>query len=71
MKNERTYGRSPKEVLEISHQAPYIKLEIDENYQDFNDFYQNNKETIYKNIIDLFKGLSKTKKKYLKKLQTY
>jgi hypothetical protein len=60
--------RSPKDILEISHQKPFIKLEIDENYQDFNEFYQKNKETIYRNIITLFKGLTKTKKRYLKLL---
>lgn len=60
--------RNPKDILEISNQKPFIKLEIDENYQDFNDFYQKNKETIYRNIITLFKGLTKTKKKYLKLL---
>jgi len=60
--------RTPKDILEISQQKPYIKLEIDENYQDFNDFYQTNKDTIYKNIINIFKGLKTTRKKYLKLL---
>lgn len=68
MTQEKNDYRSPKDILEISNQNPYIKLEIDENYQDFNDFYQNNKETIYRHIIELFKGLTKTKKKYLKLL---
>ena len=68
MAQERNYGRSPKEILEIGKQKPYIKLEIEENYKDFNDFYQTNKDTIYKNIVALFRGLTKTKKKYLKLL---
>ena len=68
MTQERNDSRNTKSILEISQQKPYIKLEIDENYKDFNDFYQSNKETIYKNIIDLFKGLTKTRKKYLKLL---
>jgi len=68
MAQERSDYRSPKDILEISNQDPYIKMVIDENYKDFNDFYQNNKETIYKNIINLFKGLTKTRKRYLKLL---
>jgi hypothetical protein len=68
MERDRNDYRSPKDIIEISHQKPYIKMEIDENYKDFNDFYQNNKESIYKNIIDLFKGLTRTRKRYLKLL---
>jgi len=60
--------KNPKDILEISQQKPFIKLEIDENYEDFNDFYQSNKETIYKNIINLFKGLKTSRKKFLKLL---
>lgn len=68
MTQERSGHKSPKDILEISQQKPYIKMEIGENYKDFNDFYQTNKEEIYKNIINLFKGLTKTKKRYLKLL---
>lgn len=68
MSQEKNNHRSPQEILEISQQKPYIKIEIGENYKDFYDFYQNNKEQIYKNIINLFKGLTKTRKKYLKLL---
>ncbi len=68
MERERNDYRTPKDILEISHQKPYIKMDITENYKDFNDFYQSNKEAIYRNIVDIFKGLTKTRKKYLKLL---
>jgi len=58
--------KSPKDVLVTTKDKPFIKLDIDEDYQDFNDFYQTNRETIYKNIINLFMGLKTSKKKYLK-----
>lgn len=36
---------------------PYIVLTIDGNFQDFTDFYDDNKEVIYKNILVLFDSL--------------
>lgn len=44
---------------------PYITLSLDGDYVDFRDFYDNNKETIYKNIVEVFKGLKVSRKKKL------
>ena len=45
---------------------PYIKINLESNYQDFPDFYSSNKNLIFKNIVKLFDGLTRTRKKELK-----
>jgi hypothetical protein len=47
---------------------PYIRLEINTNHQDFTDFYDTNKEIIYKSIVEVFEGLKTSRKKTLKLL---
>ena len=49
---------------------PDFILNLDGSYKDFNDFYGKNKETIYRSILDLFRGLPNTKKKSLTLLVT-
>jgi hypothetical protein len=55
-----------KEIITTKQDKPYIELNLNDNYTDFNEFYRINKEIIYKSIIELFKGLTKTRKKALK-----
>lgn len=43
----------------------YIDLVFNEHYEDFKDFYDENKEKIYKSILEVFKGFTKSKKKFL------
>jgi hypothetical protein len=43
----------------------FKKLNFDGRYNDFNDFYGENKTEIYKSIIEIFAEFKKTKKKSL------
>lgn len=43
--------------------TPYKKMYIKGKYDDFTDFYSINKESIYKNIIEVFKGFTGDSKK--------
>ena len=51
---------NPKKTLNI-----FKKLNFDGRYNDFNDFYSENKTEIYKTIIEIFAEFKKTKKKSL------
>ena len=44
---------------------PHKELIINGLYSEFSDFYDHNKELIYKSIIDLFNDFKKTKKNTL------
>lgn len=48
-----------------STSANYIDLVFENQYEDFKDFYDENKEIIYKSILEVFKGFTKSKKKSL------
>jgi hypothetical protein len=43
----------------------FKKLDFDGRYEDFNDFYGENKKEIYKSIIEIFTEFKKSKKKSL------
>ena len=43
----------------------FKELKFKGKYQDFKDFYDENKETIYRSIIELFKEFTKSRKKNL------
>ena len=43
----------------------FKELRIEGKYDGFNDFYDNNKELIYKSIIELFHEFKSTKKRTL------
>ncbi len=43
----------------------FKKLIIKGKYNDFKDFYDENKETIYKSIIEVFQGFKNSRKKTL------
>jgi hypothetical protein len=43
----------------------FKELKFKGKYQEFKDFYDENKETIYRSIIELFKEFTKSRKKYL------
>ena len=45
--------------------TPYKTLHIKGKYTDFNDFYDINKQSIYENIVEVFKGFKETKKRVL------
>ena len=45
--------------------STFKKLVISGNYNEFNDFYEKNKEIIYKSIIELFSEFKKTRKRTL------
>jgi hypothetical protein len=47
------------------NQEPFINLEIKGKYEDFNDFYDENKESIYLAILELFNEFKTTRKKNL------
>ncbi len=47
------------------NQNIFKELKIEGNYKEFNDFYDVNKELIYKSIIDLFHEFKKTRKRTL------
>jgi hypothetical protein len=51
-----------------SKKEPYVRLEIKNNYNDFSEFYDSNKEIIYKSILKVFEGLKTSRKKTLKLL---
>jgi len=44
----------------------FAKIELNADYQDFGDFYQNNKSLIFNNIVQLYKELTKTNENKLK-----
>ena len=44
---------------------PFKKLKIEGNYGEFKDFYDGNKEVIYKSIIELFNEFKKSRKRTL------
>lgn len=44
---------------------PYKSLIFNGKYKEFSDFYDINKETIYKGILDVFKEFKTTRKKAL------
>jgi hypothetical protein len=41
---------------------PTIKLKLDKNYESFNQFYDDNRDVIYKSIIDIFNQFLTTDK---------
>lgn len=45
--------------------TPYKKMYIKGKYEDFTDFYEQNKITIYDSIIDIFEGFVGNKKRIL------
>jgi hypothetical protein len=45
--------------------APFVHLHLKGRYEDFNDFYDQNKEVIYKGIIETFNGFIGNKKQKL------
>ena len=45
--------------------TPYKTMYIKGKYQDFTDFYDTNKKSIYENIIEVFKGFQENKKRVL------
>ena len=47
------------------NQNIFKELKIEGKYYEFNDFYDSNKELIYKSIIELFHEFKKTRKKTL------
>lgn len=47
------------------NQNIFKDLKIKGNYKDFSDFYDENKELIYKSIIELFHEFKKTRKQTL------
>jgi hypothetical protein len=47
------------------NQNIFKELKIEGKYNEFNDFYDSNKELIYKSIIELFHEFKKTRKKTL------
>ena len=44
--------------------TPYKKMYIKGKYEDFSDFYDINKETIYKSIVEIFENFKETKNDY-------
>jgi hypothetical protein len=44
---------------------PFKRVSIKGNFEDFKEFYDQNKELIYKSIIDVFYEFKKTRKKTL------
>lgn len=55
----------PKKITRKRKSQPDLVLNIDGSFRDFTDFYDANKEVIYKNILDLFNSLLTTRKKTL------
>lgn len=49
----------------IKRNVAFKELFIKEKYEDFTDFYDENKEVIYKSIIELFSEFKTTRKKTL------
>jgi hypothetical protein len=45
--------------------TPYKTMYIKGKYQDFTDFYDVNKKSIYENIVEVFKGFQENKKRVL------
>lgn len=45
--------------------TPFISLQINGKYKDFTDFYDENKDVIYENILNVFKQFKSTRKKSL------
>ena len=46
-------------------QKYFKELKLEGKYKDFTDFYDENKETIYKSIIEVFREFKETKKRKL------
>lgn len=49
----------------LTKKIPFKSLELKGKFKDFTDFYDDNKETIYKSILDVFKEFKKTNEKTL------
>lgn len=45
--------------------VPFITLRINGKFKDFSDFYDENKDIIYENILNVFKEFKNTRKKSL------
>ena len=58
-------GTPNRPIRKRKSKEPDMVLNIEGNFQDFSDFYDANKEIIYKNILDLFDSLLTTTKKTL------
>jgi len=54
-----------KETID-SNLREFAKIELSADYQDFQDFYQNNKSLLFNNIVQLYKELTKTNESKLK-----
>lgn len=46
-----------KKLNDVLNVPADIQISIDKDYADFKDFYDNNKDTIYRNLVELFKRL--------------
>ena len=55
----------PQKPTRRKKSKPDMVLNIEGNFKDFTDFYDENKEIIYKNILNLFDTLLETKQKKL------
>jgi len=63
-KNKHT-NKMKKETID-SNLREFAKIELSADYQDFQDFYQNNKSLLFNNIVQLYKELTKTNESKLK-----
>jgi hypothetical protein len=52
-------------AYENKTRTPYKTMYIKGKYQDFTDFYDTNKKSIYENIVEVFKGFQGNKKRVL------
>lgn len=52
-------------AYENKTRTPYKTMYIKGKYQDFTDFYDTNKKSIYENIVEVFKGFQENKKRVL------
>lgn len=52
-----------KKLNDVLNVEPDITLDINENYDGFVDFYDKNKDVIYRNLVTLFKGFTESDKK--------
>ena len=59
-----------KNTTKTKKKEPDFVLNVDGTYKDFTDFYGKNKGSIYRSILDLFKGLPSTNKESLTLLVT-
>jgi len=59
-------GTQSKIITDVDDVKTFLTIDANKSYSDFQTFYQENKDTIYKGIISLYEQFGRTKNQNLK-----